>query len=132
MAKRTQDKVGVYSDLPFNMKLDATGDIPVTNFKDSIRQSMFNILHTRRGSRHLNPSFGCMIESYLFEPFDEETGNSIGNDISNSLSRWEPRISINNVNVNMFLDTQVYQIDITYTILNLQERDSITFTLQKI
>lgn len=132
MAKRTQDKVGVYSDLPFNMKLDATGDIPVTDFKDSIRQSLFNILHTRKGSRQLNPSFGCMIESYLFEPFDEGTGNSIGTDISNSLTRWEPRMSINSVNVNMYLDSQEYQVDISYTILNLQVRDSITFTLQKI
>ena len=132
MAKRTQDKVGTYSDLPFNMKLDATGDVPVADFKSSIRQSLFNILHTRRGSRQLNPTFGCMIESYLFEPFDQETGKSVGEDISNSLSRWEPRININSVNVNMYLDNQVYEVDISYTILNLQERDSITFTLQKI
>jgi phage baseplate assembly protein W len=132
MAKRTQDIVGTYSDLPFNMKLDATGDIPVTSVQDSIRQSMFNILHTRRGSRPLNPDFGCMIESYLFEPFDQGTGKTIGDDISNSLSRWEPRININSVNVNMFLDNQEYQIEVSYTILNLQMRDSITFTLQKI
>jgi len=132
MAKRTQDKVGIYSDLPFNMKLSATGDIQVSDFKDSLRQSLFNILHTRRGSRPLNPDFGCMIESYLFEPFDEGTGNSIGNNISNSISKWEPRVKVNSVNVNMFLDSQEYKIDISYTILNLQERDSITFTLQKI
>lgn len=132
MAKRTQDKVGVYSDLPFNMKLNSTGDVPVTSYTDSIRQSLFNILHTRKGSRHLNPSFGCMVESYLFEPFDEESGMSIGTDIKNSLSQWESRVNIDSVDVSMFIDSQEYQVNITYTILNLQTRDSITFTLQKI
>jgi uncharacterized protein len=132
MAKRNQDKVGVYSDLPFNMKLDSTGDVPLTSYKDAVRQSLFNILHTRKGARPLNPSFGCMVESYLFEPFDEGTGSSLGNDIKNSLTRWESRVNIDSVDVRMFLDTQEYQVNITYTILNLQTRDSITFTLQKI
>lgn len=132
MANRNQDKVGVYSDLPFNMKLNSTGDVPLTSYTEAIRQSLFNILHTRKGARHLNPSFGCMVESYLFEPFDEGTGNSLGHDIKNALTRWESRIKVESVDVRMFLDTQEYQVNITYTILNLQTRDSITFTLQKI
>jgi len=132
MAKRSQDKVGIYSDLPFNMKLNAIGDVPITNLQNSIKQSLFNILHTRKGARPLNPDFGCLLESYLFEPFDEITGKQIGDNINNALGGWEPRISVNKIDVNLIIDAQVYEVQIVYTLLNLQQRDSITFTLQKI
>jgi len=132
MANRSQDRVGIYSDLPFVMKLNANGDVPLTSEADSVKQSLFNILHTKKGSRPLNPSFGCLIESYLFEPFDEVTGKSIGDSINFALARLEPRIEIRRINVSLDMDNQLYKIDIIYLMRNLQQRDSITFTLQKI
>lgn len=132
MSKRTQDKVGVYSDLPFNMALDATGDVPVTSVEHSIKQSLFNIIHTRKGSRQLNPNFGCLLDSYLFEPFDAITARSIGESIDNAFTQWETRIDVQSIVITMDNDNLLYELNITYQIKNVQQRDSVIFTLQKL
>jgi len=60
-----------------------------------IYQSIDNILNTVPGERLFNPEFGCYIERYLFQPIDDATAFAILGEIVSSVSRWEPRITVN-------------------------------------
>jgi phage baseplate assembly protein W len=61
---------------------------------DSVFQSIFSIIGTKKGERVFRPAFGMNLTSYLFEPCDEITARSILYDISNTMEQ-EPRVSFN-------------------------------------
>lgn len=61
---------------------------------DSVFQSIFSIIGTKKGERVFRPNFGMNLNSYLFEPCDEITARSILYDISNTMEQ-EPRVRFN-------------------------------------
>lgn len=119
----------LYNDLPFNMELGSDGDVPMKGDRDAIRQAIFNILNTVKGSRPINPDFGCNLNLYLFEPYNENTAMKIGEDISRNIN-GEPRITPLKIDVTMDDENAAYAIDVVYLVKSTQTRDSINFRLQ--
>lgn len=119
----------LYNDLPFNMELGSDGDVPMKGDRDAIRQAIFNILNTVKGSRPINPDFGCNLNLYLFEPYNENTAMKIGEDISRNIN-GEPRITPLKIDVTMDDENAAYVIDVVYLVKSTQTRDSINFRLQ--
>lgn len=119
----------LYNDLPFNMELGADKDIPLKGDREAIRQSIFNIINTVRGSRPLNPDFGCNMNLYIFEPYNEDTAMMIGQDIQRNIV-GEPRITPLKIDVVMDDANATYEINVVYDIKATQTRDSINFRLQ--
>jgi phage baseplate assembly protein W len=129
---KSLERISVHSDVPFRMRISADGDIPPTDSLESLRQSVFNILNTRPGTRPLNPEFGCNFDVYLFEPFDNETASYIGDRAINSLERFEPRIQVLKATVIMDEENQEYQIQIFYRVRITNVQDSVRVSLQRI
>ena len=121
-----------YSDLSFNPKLNNEGDISQVYDIASINQSLFNILHTVKGSRPMLPTFGCNVSTFLFEPFDDDTSNKIKREINYAFSNFEPRIRILELNVDQDVDNYRYNIEVKYMIEKLQTIASFTADLQKL
>lgn len=61
---------------------------------DAIIDSVRNILFTRVGEVPFNREFGSFLENYLFDEFSFSTSRSILAEVTNSISRWEPRVSV--------------------------------------
>ena len=61
---------------------------------DSVKQSIRNILTTRKGTRLFNSEFGSDIHQYLFEIMDDITAFKILNEIISAVGRWEPRVRV--------------------------------------
>jgi phage baseplate assembly protein W len=58
-----------------------------------VKQDLINHFNTRKGSRVMNPNFGCIIWDLLMEPLTEEVTEALKNDITricNSDSRVIP------------------------------------------
>jgi phage baseplate assembly protein W len=58
-----------------------------------VKQDLINHFNTRKGSRVMNPNFGCIIWDLLMEPLTEEVTEALRNDITricNSDSRVTP------------------------------------------
>ena len=66
-------------------------DIVVDYDEYAIRNSLTNILNTRAGQRFLIPTFGCNLLRYVGMPVTTSTGNMIGTEIDNAITKWEPR-----------------------------------------
>lgn len=119
----------LYNDLPFNMELSADKDVPMKGDRDAIRQAIFNIINTVKGSRPINPDFGCNLNIYLFEPYNEETAMKIGKDIERNIGA-EPRIVPLSIDITLDDENAGYVISVVYSIKATQTRDAINFRLQ--
>jgi phage baseplate assembly protein W len=111
------------------MELGADKDIPLKGDREAIRQAIFNIINTVKGSRPLNPDFGCNMNLYIFEPYNEDTAMMIGQDIRRNIAS-EPRITPVKIDVVMDDENAAYEINVVYNIKATQTRDSINFRLQ--
>lgn len=129
---RSIEQIGTFTDVPFRIKPVASGDIQPTNSLVAIRQSLFNILNTNPGERSLNPDFGCNVRQFLFEPFDRQTANRIGQEIKTALSNYERRIRLLKVRIRLNYVNASYTIRIMYTIPPLSMNDGITVELQRL
>ena len=73
------NEVQIYSDLDQSLNSEYVYNV------NAIKQSIKNILSTRKGTRIFNAEFGSDIHKYLFE---------IMNEIVIAVGRWEPRVTI--------------------------------------
>jgi hypothetical protein len=84
---------------PLLSRPDSEGRLRYPTLEESVRQSIRIILQTRPGERLMRPAFGGGLELYLHEPNTLTTRRRIRDLISDSLTRWEPRILLDRVDV---------------------------------
>ena len=60
----------------------------------AVKNSVSNILSTKKGEKILNPEFGLRIQDFLFEPVTDATATAISNEILNAVTLFEPRVQI--------------------------------------
>ncbi len=120
-----------YSDIDINLSIDTkTSDFKKNVDIDAIRNSLRNILTTRKMERRMMPEFGASIEQLLFEPIDTETAKKIGSLMIQEVEYWDSRITVKNVNVIADEDNNRYDITLEYSIISSSiNSDSIGFVL---
>lgn len=108
------------------------GDVrPLTDL-DAIKNSIRNILLTRKGEKPFNPRFGCNLKSYLFEVADPITTASMEREIRYSLGVLEPRVSIQEVSIQDDPDRNAYNITITALVLNTLQSTDVEIYLERL
>lgn len=121
-----------YSDLAFKPELDQNGDLRTVKDVNSIKQAIFTLFHTIPGSRVMMPNYGASLQPFLFEVFDEETAKSMYGYILEAIKVFEPRITVDKLNIKVFEESQTYEITLKYTIRANQTEDTISFQLEKL
>ena len=97
-------------------KHPVTNDLVVSRDASAIKQAIVNLLLTNKGERLFNPNYGSDIRSYLFEPLDFGTAQQIQSNIEYSISNWEPRIDILELNVIPNFDDNGFDVEMTYSV----------------
>jgi phage baseplate assembly protein W len=64
-----------------------------------VRQSIRIIVMTVPGERVMRPEFGCRIHELIFHPANYQTAAIAERYVREALTRWEPRITIENIRV---------------------------------
>lgn len=72
---------------------EMTGRIEECSCEESIRQSIYLIIMTRKGERVMRPDFGCDIHKFMFDTVDYTTLTMMKHAVEEALIRWEPRIT---------------------------------------
>lgn len=110
----------------FPLQVDATGRIARAHYEQRIEESIVLILATAPGERPMLPDFGCGIHDLLFAPNDVSTIASVVHQVRRSLTRFEPRIDLIDVDVestaespNLLLIRINYRVRATSAIGNL-------------
>jgi len=100
------------------------------NFKlydiDLVKQDLLNHFYIRKGEKLENPEFGTIIWDMLFEQFTEDVKNMIAKDVEDIIN-YDPRIAVNQVQIDSTDQGIRIQADITYIPFNINERMSFNF-----
>lgn len=94
---------------------------------EKIRQSIWMILQTEPTERIMRPNFGCGLRRYLMQANNSATWSGIKRDIERALSRWEPRIKLEEVIVQGGDDPSVAMISIRYTHVQDGSSENLVF-----
>ena len=118
----------VGSGLAFPMRTDATGSIALVSGDREIAEAIRLVLATAPGERPMRPEFGCAINEFVFAPADAATAGLIAYEVRVSLERWEPRVTVQDVQVD-FSDAAkgVLLIDIRYTLRGSNDPRNLVF-----
>ena len=87
--------------------------------EESVKSMLLHIIFTPKGQRLRKPEFGTQLMYFLFEPNDNDTWDSIKEDIRRQVSLYLPQVIFNNIKIkqanNEDGDTGVY-VEVDYTI----------------
>ena len=86
----------------FPIRVTARGGLSYSRNEQKIDESVWIILSTAKGERVMEPEFGCGIHDYVFEPNNPGTRGAIAYEVQQALTRYEPRIALENVRVESF------------------------------
>jgi uncharacterized protein len=112
----------------FPVQLDADGEIHLAGEEEKIAQAIRIILGTAPGERLMHPDFGCGIHNYVFAPNNVRTAGLIRFHVEDALNRWEPRIDLEEVQVQADPgDAAVILISITYRVKSTDSRYNMVY-----
>jgi phage baseplate assembly protein W len=103
-----------FKNSPKGFFLDLT-----TDDNAAIKSDFLHLLLTKRGQRLYKPDFGTNILQYIFEPNDSITQSDLLNEISTSVSKYLPNLSVDTLTIEQLQENEhVAKITISYTITN--------------
>ncbi len=109
----TNDFIGTGWGFP--LRVDASGGIALVTGDRELEEAMRLILGTAPGERPMRPEFGCGIHNYIFAAGNRETSNAMAREVRESLLRWEPRVTVEDVIVTPDeSDSALLYIDVHY------------------
>nr|BAR34368.1 base plate wedge subunit [uncultured Mediterranean phage uvMED] len=106
-----------YRDLSFTFKINPLKkDLNVLKDENAIKRSILNLFSYRKGEKFFDATFGSGIPDLLFEPFDFATAGSLKDEVSNLISKYEPRVNLIEVLVDLNESEYTYDVQIDYII----------------
>jgi len=95
--------------------------------EEDVRSSMQVILLTITGERVMLPTFGCNLQSYVFEPMHVPNIAIMEKIVREALIYHEPRIIVEDIVSTPYPERGVLEISIDYTIITTNTRYNYVF-----
>ena len=112
--------------MAFPPRVGGDGRVAWSEGEMNVRESIQVILLTERRERLMLPEFGGGLSGYLFEPNTVATRRLIKDRIQRALEEWEPRISVESVDVEPDpQDPEAAVATITYQLVATQTRERV-------
>ncbi len=122
----------IYSDLDLTFRrLPVTNDVALSYDDQSVIRSVRNLLLTGFYERPFQPNLGSNLNKLLFEPADQITSNLIESEVRNVISNFEPRVTINSINVTITPDENSFNLSMTFFVGNNTRATTVTLLLQR-
>ena len=85
--------------IPYPVEKTSQGYFYSQSEIDQIKSDMLVLLLTNPGERVMLPDYGTPLKKLMFEPNDQMVKNQARSMIIQSLTKWEPRVTIQQVEV---------------------------------
>lgn len=122
----TADFIGAGWAYP--LAITPTGGFALASGADKLTQSIQLILSTYPGERPVHPEFGCRLRDYVFRGATLDNATALSYEVERALTRWEPRVDIDMVNVYPVQSTEgLLHIDITYVVKATNDKRNLVF-----
>ena len=117
--------------LAFPPRVGADGRLAWSSGELNVRESIQLILLTEPGERLMREEFGCGLRRYLFEPNTTTTRELIRERIAHAISRWEPRVAVEEVIVSEDeADPRLIAVTVLFRLVSTQAPGRIGLTLR--
>jgi uncharacterized protein len=127
--EETKDKsfLGAGWGFPPEFRRDSRS-VELVSDEEDIRQSLYLLVSTAPGERIMRPSYGCDLQSMVFERLTEATRTKIEHMVLRAIILFEPRVSVQEVNVHFVShETGMIHIVVDYTIIQTNTRSNIVY-----
>ena len=92
-------------------------DLIALKNENAIARSIRNIVFTLPGEKFFDPNFGSNISQSLFENIDDISASIIVDEIRQSITNYEPRVRLIDVNVYPDFDNNSFDVIIVYEVI---------------
>lgn len=121
----------LYSDLRLDIANPVERDLKASYDEDAIKGSLLTLFNTVPGQNLLNPEYGLNLIQFLFQPASNTVGRSIGERILKNVTLYEPRVKVQNIDVEVNTDEQIYTVTLSMLIPSLNKQIKIVGTLDR-
>jgi len=116
--------------MAFPPRVGADGRVAWSDGETNVRESIKVILMTEPGERLRLPDFGAGLGRFLFEPNILATHTLIRKRIADALTRWEPRLALESVEVQADeIDPQAAVATISYRLVATQAQERVSLAI---
>lgn len=91
-----------------------------------IRADLLNHFNTRVGERVMNPTFGCLIWNYLFDPFTDDVKFAVIENLQ-EIVKQDPRVVLRSLDVAEYEHGLQVNLDLVYVDSDQSENMRIAF-----
>ena len=109
-----------------------TADVTVKNDEEAVKQSLRNLISTRNYERPFHPEIGCQIHGLLFENFNPVTAQVMKKTIQDTINKFEPRVTILDVNIREKVDNNDIICDIIFRLNNSDRPITLTTLITRV
>lgn len=95
--------------------------------EEDIQESLRILLTTTVGERFLQPTYGCDLRNYLFEPLDTALEVYLEDLIRTAILYHEPRIKLDGIDLSSTETEGVLRVEIQYTIRGTNSRRNFVY-----
>jgi phage baseplate assembly protein W len=113
------------------MPIPATGDIALKYDAQSVIASIRNLLNTNLYERLFQPDIGSGLANLLFEPCTPLTATLIQNEVIRTITNYEPRATINTINVSAKPDSNQFSLSLSVLVGNQTQPTAFSIILQR-
>ena len=100
--------------------------------EEDIRQSLHILFRTEPGERVMNPTYGCALRQFLFEPMDTSATTRLKAVVEKAVLNFESRIRLLDVEVNVENQLDgVLLLEVSYVVRSLNSRHNVVFPFQR-
>jgi len=132
MATVTANLQRRYTDLDLNfMPHPVKKDVIKVIDDMAVINSVKNLILTNHYERLFHPEIGSNVQKLLFDNMDRITSATLEREITDVLRNFEPRVSVDYINISPDFDNNTYQVSMQFRILNKTEPISIKFFLER-
>lgn len=116
--------------ISFPPRVGKDGRVEWSSGERNVREAIHVILMTDLRERLMLPEFGGGLGATLFEPNIATTHQTLRDRIEKALARWEPRVAVEAVDVQVDpADARAAIATITYRLVATQARERVSLTV---
>jgi len=124
----------VYSDLDLSFAVNTTASDDIFKKTDAaaVKQAVKNLLLSNECDKPFRPRYGANLTKMLFDLVDDEDAeDDIRERIYQVIDQYEPRASIEELEVNLAPDQNRLQVKLTFRVLNIDQTETLETTVTR-
>ena len=121
-----------FADLDLNFTPHpVTGDVGFKKDENAVKQAVKNLMLTQNFERPFHSEIGSSLRSLLFEPATPMTKEILRKTISDTITNFEPRVELIDVEIRYTLDDTAVDVKIIFKIVNTFTPIDVNLTLER-